>query len=180
MKRFLDLVAERQSDRDYDTRPVEQEKLERIYEAARLAPSACNAQPWKIIAVDKPEIRHAIADAASNKIVGINHFTKKAPVQFVIVEEKANLLSSFGSWSQHKHYPHLDLGILAAHIILAATDEGLGSCVIGWFNEQKIKDILHIPNSKRVLMVILLGYSTQSHRTKKRKSLSEILSFNTY
>lgn len=159
---------------------IEQEKLDRILESARLAPSACNAQPWKIIIVNDPEIRNAIADATSNRVVGINHFTKQAPIQLVIVEERANLLSSFGSWTQHKHYPHLDLGILAAHIILAATDEGLGSCVIGWFDEPKIQKTLHIPSSKRVLMVILLGYSAQPHRIKKRKPLSEILSYNGY
>ncbi len=180
MKRFYDLVAERQSDRAYIDQPVEKEKLERIFETARLSPSACNAQPWKIIVVNEPEVRNVIADATSNRVVGVNHFTKQAPIQLVIVEERANLLSSFGSWTQHKHYPHLDLGILAAHIILAATDEGLGSCVIGWFDEQKIQKVLHIPSSKRVLMIILLGYSAQPHRTKKRKPLSEILSYNAY
>jgi nitroreductase len=104
--------------------------------------------------------RTIIADATSNRIVGINHFTKQALIQLVIIEEKANLLSSFGSWTQHNHYSHLDLGMLAAHIILAATDEGLGSCVIGWFDEQKVQNVLHIPSSKRVLMIILLGYSS--------------------
>jgi nitroreductase len=180
MEHFLDLVTERQSDRAYTDQFVEQEKLDRILESARLAPSACNAQPWKIIIINDPEIRNTIADATSNRLVGINHFTKQAPIQLVIVEERANLFSSFGSWTQHKHYPHLDLGILAAHIILAAKDEGLGSCIIGWFDEQKIQKALHIPHSKRVLMIILLGYSAQPHRTKKRKPLSEILSYNEY
>ncbi|MGC9150493.1 MAG: nitroreductase family protein [Microbacter sp.] len=180
MKRFLDLVQQRQSVRSYTNEPIEQEKLDRIFEAARLAPSACNAQPWKIIAVDQPELRHQIADAASNHVVGVNHFTKQAPVQLIIIEERANLLSSFGSWSQHKHYPHLDLGILAAHIVLAAADEGVGSCIIGWFNEQQIKKILQIPADKKVVLMILLGYSAEKLRKKRRKSLSEILSFNSY
>lgn len=180
MKRFLDLVTERQSDRAYSDQLIELEKLNCILEAARLAPSACNAQPWKIIVVNDSEIRNAVADATSKHVVGINHFTKQAPIQLIIVEEKTNLLSSFGSWTQHKHYPHLDLGILAAHIILAATDEGLGSCVVGWFDEQKIQKILHIPSSKRVMMIILLGYSAQPHRIKKRKPLLEILSYNAY
>lgn len=180
MKRFIDLAEQRQSDRAYTSQPVEQEKLDRIFEAARLAPSACNAQPWKIIVVDQAEIRNQIADATSNRVIGVNHFTKQAPLQLIIVEEQANLLSSFGSWSQHKHYPHLDLGIFAAHIVLAATDEGLGSCIIGWFDEKKIKKILQVPSEKRILMIILLGYSAQPHRKKKRKSLSEILSFNSY
>ena len=180
MQHFLELAEKRQSDRSYDTRPVEKEKLERVLEAARLSPSACNGQPWKIIVVDEPELKSKVADATSSKILGFNHFTKQAPVHLVIVEENTNLSSKFGGLVKHKHFPHIDLGILASHITLAAADEGLGTCIIGWLDEKKIKRLLHIPSPKRVALLILLAYTTAIHREKIRKPLEEITSFNLY
>jgi nitroreductase len=180
MQTFYELAEKRQSDRAYDTLPVEKEKLERILEAARLSPSACNGQPWKIIVVDDPGLKNQIADATSTKAIGINHFTKQAPVYLVVVEEGSNLSSRIGSLIKQKYYPSIDLGILASHITLAAADEGLGSCVIGWFDEKKIKSLLQIPLSLRIPFLILLGYSTAPHRDKIRKPLSDIVSHNGY
>ncbi len=178
---FLELVSSRQSDRAFDSsRPVEKEKIDRILEAARLAPSACNSQPWKFIVIDNPDIKNSIADATSNRILSINHFTKQAPVHIIIVEEQANLSAGFGSWVKNKHFPHIDIGIVAAHICLAAHSEGLGSCILGWFNEKKIKDLLNIPSSKRPILDIVIGYSLQELRSKKRKKLEDIVTYNTY
>lgn len=180
MKTFLELVYSRQSDRAYSDKAVEKEKLERILEAARLAPSACNAQPWKIIVVSDAEKRMQIADATASKLLAMNHFTRQAPLQLVVLEENANFTSSVGGWATNKHYPHIDLGILAAHISLAAADEGLGSCIIGWCDEKKVQKALNIPKNKRVMLVILLGYSAQPLRTKKRKPKEEIVSYDQY
>lgn len=181
MRTFLELTQSRQSDRDFDTsKDIEQDKLERILEAGRLAPSACNAQPWKFIVVKDSVKRMKIADACSSKALGMNHFSKKAPIQLVLVEEAANFTSKFGGFVKQIHYPHLDLGIVASHICLAAEDEGIGSCMLGWLNEKKIREILEIPSGKKVLLVILLGYSTQPKRIKKRKSWNEIVSFERY
>ena len=180
MNTFLELVQNRQSDRAYLDKPVEKEKLERILEAARLAPSACNSQPWKFIVVTDPEKRMQVAEATASKMLSMNHFTKQAPVQLVLVEENANFTSTVGGWATNKHYPHIDLGIVAAHISLAAADEGLGSCIIGWCDEKKVKKALEIPKSKRVMLVILLGYSNQPLREKKRKTKDEIVSYDKY
>ncbi len=180
MKTFLELVHSRQSDRAYSDQAVEKEKLERILEAARLAPSACNAQPWKIIVVSDAEKRMKVADATASKLLAMNHFTKQAPLQLVILEENANFTSSVGGWATNKHYPHIDLGILAAHISLAAADEGLGSCIIGWCDEKKVQKVLDIPKNKRVMLVILLGYSAQPLRAKKRKQKEDIISYDQY
>ena len=180
MNTFLELVQNRQSDRAYLDKPVEKEKLERILEAARLAPSACNSQPWKFIVVTDPEKRMQVADATASKLLSMNHFTKQAPVQLVLVEENANFTSTVGGWATNKHYPHIDLGIVAAHISLAAADEGLGSCIIGWCDEKKVKKALEIPKGKRVMLVILLGYSNQPLREKKRKTKEEIISYDKY
>lgn len=178
---FLEFVSSRQSDRAFDpSRPVEKEKLDRILECARLAPSACNSQPWKFIVVNDPDIKNNIADATANRILSINHFTKQAPVHIIIVEEQANISAGFGSWVKNKHFPHIDIGIAAAHICLAAHSEGLGSCILGWFNEKKIKDLLNIPSSKRPILDIVIGYSVQELRDKKRKKHEDVVTYNTY
>ncbi|NDP20358.1 MAG: nitroreductase [Paludibacter sp.] len=180
MKTFLELAQIRQSDRAYEDKPIEKEKIDRILEAARLAPSACNGQPWKFIVVTDPEKRHLVADASTSKILSMNHFSKQAPVQLVLIEESSNFTSTVGGWATNKHYPHIDLGIVASYICLAATDEGLGSCMLGWCDEKKVRKALEIPKNRRVMLVILLGYSTQSLREKKRKTKEEIISFDKY
>lgn len=178
---FLEIVSSRQSDRAFDPdRPIEKEKMERILEIARLAPSACNAQPWHMIVVDDPELKNRVADATSERILGMNHFTKQAPVHIVLVEEKVNLTSGIGGWVKQKDYAQMDLGVVAAHIVLAARAEGLGSCIVGWFNEPKMRELLSIPDSKRVWLDIVIGYSTQPVRPKKRKANNEVFSYNKY
>ena len=181
MSNFLQLVQNRQSDRAFDsTRSVEKEKIDKILEAAYLSPSACNAQPWHFIVVDDPELKNQVADATSEKLLGMNHFTKQAPVHIVIVEENVNLTSGIGSLLKNKHFAFVDIGIAAAHISLAAEDLGLGSCILGWFDEKKMRKLLNIPSSKRVLLDIVIGYSTQEKRTKKRKPFNDVVSFNKY
>lgn len=177
---FKSLVISRQSDRSYLDRPVEKDKLDGILECARLSPSACNAQPWHIIVVDNPDIKNKIADATSEKILGMNHFTKQAPIHLVIVEEPANLTSNFGSWVKRKQFPLIDIGIIAGHICLAAASEGLGSCMVGWFDEGKVKKLLGVPSSKRVQLIITLGYPALKTRPKIRKSIDKIISYNEY
>ena len=164
---FLDFVSTRQSVRAFDAgRPVEKEKIERIISSARLSPSACNAQPWHIIVVDDPELKNKVADATSARALGMNHFTKQAPVHIVLVEEKVNLTSGLGGWVKQKDYAQMDMGVLAAHIVLAAHAEGLGSCILGWFNEPKMRELLMIPDSKRIWLDIAIGYSAQPLRPK--------------
>jgi len=178
---LLELIRSRQSDRAFDvSRPIELEKLERILEAGRLAPSACNAQPWKFIVVNDPELKDKVADCTSNRVLGMNHFTKQAPVHILVVEERANFTSTIGSLVKKKEFPQIDVGIAAAHICLAAKAEGIGSCIIGWFDEKKLRPLLGIPSSKRILLDILIGYSTQPLRDKQRKSAEEVISYNKY
>lgn len=178
---FYKIVSKRQSTRAYDiSRTVDREIINRILEAARLAPSACNAQPWHFVVVDEPELKNKVADAASARLLGMNHFTKQAPVHIIVVEEKVNLSSGIGGVIKDKHFAFLDIGIAAAHICLAAESEGLGSCILGWFAESKIKKLLNIPENKRVVLDIVIGYPAQELRTKKRKTTEEIISYNEY
>ena len=177
---LIELIKYRQSDRAYLPNPIEKEKLERILEAGRLAPSACNAQPWKFIIVDNQELKNKIADCTSSKVLGINHFTKQAPIHLVIVEEKANFTSNAGSFIKNKQFPLIDIGITAEHICLQATAEGLGTCMLGWFDEIKVKKLLNIPKSKRVPLIITIGYPASETREKRRKDLDIIASYNSY
>lgn len=178
---FYEIAKKRQSTRAYDTsRTVDREIINRILEAARLAPSACNAQPWHFVVVDEPELKNKVADAASARLLGMNHFTKQAPVHIIVVEEKVNISSGIGGVIKDKHFAFLDIGIATAHICLAAQSEGLGSCILGWFAESKIKKLLNIPENKRVVLDIILGYPAQELRPKKRKAAEEIISYNEY
>ena len=177
---FLQLAQKRQSDRAYSDKPVEKEKIMRCLEAARLAPSACNSQPWTFIVVDAPEIKNLVAEATSNRLLPLNHFTKQAPIHVVIVQERPKLISTIGGAIKDKEYPLMDVGIAAAHFCLQAANEGLGTCLLGWFDEKKVNSILDIPGNKRPLLIITVGYSTQPNRSKKRKPLSKIIRFNNY
>ena len=176
---FLQLVASRQSDRAYDmTRPVEPEKLERILEAARLAPSAFNAQPWKFVVINDPGLSVKVGKATAG--LGMNKFAKDAPVHILIVEESANITSLLGGKVKDKHFPLIDIGIAAAHITLAAENEGLGSCILGWFDEKEIKQLTGIPASKRLLLDIVIGYPAKEKRKKMRKPKEKVISYNRY
>lgn len=179
-KEMLELILRRQSDRKYSDRPVEEEKLERIIEAARMAPSACNAQPWKFVVVNDPEKLGRVAKAASAKVLGMNMFVEQAPVLIVIVRESPNFSSKAGGLIKSKDYSHIDIGIAAENICLQAAAEGLGSCILGWFDEKEVRSILGIPGSKRVELIISIGYSLSEYRQKRRKPKEITVSFNKY
>ncbi len=178
---LLRLFETRQSVRAYSDRPVEKEKLMRCIEAARLAPSASNAQPWKYIIIDDPELKNLVADDISGGVVPINHFARQAPVVIAVVQETANLSSSTGQFLKRIDYPLIDIGISSIQFCLQATAEGLGTCLLGWFNQKKIKRLLKIPRDKRLELMITVGYPASGEiRTKRRKETGEILSYNSY
>ena len=178
---FLDLVSLRQSDRGYLDKPVDNEAIKRCIEAARLAPSACNSQPWKFIVIDEPELKNEVAKATSDKILPLNHFTIQAPILVVVVREGANLSSKFGTIVKKKPYTLIDIGIATEHFCLQAASEGIGTCIIGWFNEKKVKKLLNIPERKRAELIITLGYRSKEELRKKiRKDFTDIVSYNKY
>ena len=177
---MLALMNRRQSDRTYLDKAVEKEKLERILEAGRLAPSACNGQPWKFIVVDDPVLRDGVAMAASARVLKMNTFVDQAPVIIVIIREKSNLSSRVGDVVKSKDYSRIDIGIAAATMCYQASAEGLGTCIIGWLDEKKIKTLLHIPSSKNVELILALGYTENKVRSKIRKPPGEVISYNKY
>ena len=178
--KMLELITSRQSDRKYINKPVEKEKLERIAEAGRMAPSANNSQPWKFIVVTDPDLLNKLAEAATSKILGLNTFANQAPVMIVVVREKTDFPSKIGATVKKRDYSLIDIGIASENICLQARAEGIGSCMMGWFNENLVKKILGVPKSKRVELIIALGYSLSEQRTKRRKSSDEVISYNKY
>ena len=177
---FLRLAELRQSDRKYHNKPVEEEKLMRCLEAARLAPSACNSQPWTFIVVNDKELKNAIARETSGGVLPLNHFTSQAPILVVLILERPNIKSRFGEIIKDKKFTIMDLGISASHFCLQAASDGLGSCMIGWFNESRVKELLNIPKNKRPMLIITLGYPAGKKRKKIRKNPNDVIRYNSY
>ncbi len=180
--KFQELINQRQSVRKYMDKTVEKEKIEKLIEAVHIAPSACNSQPWKLIIVDEPELKNKVALATFSKTVSFNRFAEEAPVIAVLVIEKAKIIARIGGSIKNQEYPMYDIGIAAAHFCLQATELGLGTCMIGWFDEKKIKELLKIPAKRKVGLVLTLGYQPEDYKLRKkiRKPINEICSFNRY
>jgi nitroreductase len=172
---FMNLAETRQSCRNYDpSREVEADKLERILETARLSPSACNGQPYHIT-VCRGEAAKMAAKAVQG--MGMNKFADNAPVMLVISDEPYVKTAAFGSKLKGIDYRSIDMGILAAYITAAATEEGLGSCILGWLNDADLRKLCDL--NQPVRLVIALGYAAEGDklREKKRKSRDELVSF---
>lgn len=182
MKTFLELVQQRQSDRKYTGKPVEPQKLQRCLEAARLAPSASNSQPWTFVVVNDPALVKKVGKAAMGPLMSFNLFAAKAPVIVAIVMEKPKMITELGGRIKEKEYPLMDVGIAAEHFCLQAADEGLGSCMLGWFDERKVKTLLHVPEERNIPLLITLGYTPENykHRKKIRKKYEQVVKFNQY
>jgi len=179
---FAELIKQRQSVRKYSDKSVEREKLELLIEAVRLAPSACNSQPWKLIIVDEPVLRGSIAQATISTAIPMNKWAPEAPVIAVFTVGKPKTVAQIGGWMKEREYPLYDIGIAAEHLCLQATDLGLGTCMIGWFNERKIKTLLGIPRGIRVGLLVTVGYAAEGYalRPKARKEVGEMSARNTY
>ncbi len=181
MSYFSELINKRESTREYQNTPVEDIKLERCLEAARLAPSASNSQPWTFIVVNEPQLKDQVAKATFSKAVSFNKFTLEAPIMIAIVTEKSKITAQMGNFLKNQQYNLIDIGIATEHFCLQATEEGLGTCILGWFDEKKIKSLLSVPNNKRINIVISLGYPVDTPvREKIRKPMNQILRYNSY
>jgi nitroreductase len=180
---FQELIRRRQSVRKYKSeQPIEEEKLMRILEAGRLAPSASNSQPWTFIVVDEPELRYQVAKATHGKLIGINKFVVEAPLLIVMVIEKPKITTQIGGAIKNKEYPLIDIGIAAEHMCLQAEEDGIGSCMLGWFDEKRIKKLLQIPRKKTVGLVISFGYAPEGYRLREkiRKPFDTVVKRNKY
>ena len=175
---FSELVQKRQSDRKYAPKPVAREHILKCLEAARMAPSACNSQPWKFVVVDDRVKLIQISDAAIG--LGMNKFTVQVPVLVAVVQENMNLEAKAGAVVKNKDYSMMDLGMAVENFCLQAAELGLGTCIMGWFDEKKVKKILGVPRGRRVQLLIALGHPDAPTRSKVRKPLEEMSSWNEY
>lgn len=184
---FIDLVRKRRSLRRYDSRPVERSILNRCIEAARLAPSAVNSQPWHFVIADEGDTVQALAKAASPNGT-INRFAQQAPVIAAVIAEKPKLIAHLGGLAKGKPFFLFDIGIAAEHFCLQAAEEGIGTCMIGWFNESAARKALGVPAGKKIALLITAGYpgegmgaeSVDSALQKKRKKTEDMSSYNRY
>ena len=170
---FTEIAENRQSCRRYDSgRMVEKEKLDRILEAARLSPSACNGQPYQIT-VCKGETAKKVAKATQG--MGMNKFATDAPVLIVLSEMPYVASAALGAKVKKNDYRSIDIGIVAAYLTAEATAQGLGTCILGWLEDGKIREICGLDGAVR--LVITLGYASEEDklRGKKRKDISELV-----
>lgn len=170
---FTEIAEVRQSCRNYNpNREVEQEKLNKILQTARLSPSACNGQPYQIT-VCKGEAAKRVAKATQG--VGLNRFSLDAPILLVISEKPYVASAALGAKIKKNDYRSIDIGILAAYITAEATAQGLGSCILGWLDDGEIRKICGLDEAVR--LVITLGYAKDEDklRTKKRKSIDDLV-----
>ena len=171
---FLEIAQARQSCRSYDeTRPVEQEKLDAVLEAVRLAPSACNAQPYHFT-VCRGEAAKSAAKACQS--LGMNKFTTQAPVLIVISEQPYSKSAAMGAKVKNNDYRSIDIGITTAYLTAEATAQGLSTCILGWIDDKKLREITGIDAPAR--LVITLGYAAEGDklRSKQRKDLDTLVS----
>jgi nitroreductase len=178
---FLELAEHRQSVRKYLPDPVCRETIEHCISAARLAPSACNSQPWHFVIIDDPELKNAVAANTHGKVVNINHFTNQAPVIVAIISERQLFTAKIGNFVMKKRFTFFDIGIAAEHFCLAAAEKGLGTCMLGWFKEKPIAKLLKVPANRKVELLITVGKAaTDKIRQKNRKTTDEIRTYNSY
>lgn len=177
---FFELAKLRRSVRRFRPDPVPLALIEKIVRAAAEAPSACNSQPWQFIALTDDTLRSQVALACTSKLLPINRFVKTAPMLVVQVGLVPNAASMLGGIIKNKKYVTCDNGIAAAHFCLAAVELGLGTCILGWFDESKIKKLLNIPMDCRVELVHCVGFPADEPRKAPRKSFSEVFAINQF
>lgn len=176
MSDFMDLCLRRQSCRDFADRPVEHEKLVRCVEAARLTPSGCNSQPWSFIVVENPELVNAVAKCSQQ--LGLNTYISGAHAFFVVLEEHARLMPQLKCIIDSQYFAAGDIGACTAYLCLEAESQGIGTCVLGIFDREKLRTLLNIPQEKQIRSLVAVGYPADGAvRPKARKPLEEIVSF---
>ena len=170
---FSEIANTRQSCRSYNpNRAVEQEKIERVLQSARLAPSACNGQPY-LLTVCTGETAKAVSKATQG--MGMNKFTADAPVMIVISEKPYNTTAAAGAKIKHNDYRSIDIGIVTAYITAEAPAQGLSTCILGWLDDKEIRKICSL--NETVRLVVALGYASENDRLreKKRKDIETLV-----
>ena len=176
---FDEIIETRRSVREFNDRPVAHEHIVAMCEAARLAPSACNSQTWRFVAVTDRELLDRICEDAMRPVIR-NRWLKQAPLIIAGCSKLDIVANRLGSGITGIEYYRIDLGIAIEHIVLKATELGLGTCWIGWFKEDKIRELLDVPGNVRVSALLAVGYPRDDMKTKERSrnAIEKILFFD--
>jgi len=173
------LIRARRSIRRFKPDPVEKEKLLSCLEAARLAPSAGNAQPTRFLVVDDPELKDELAREAFSGIYSMTKFAAQAPVLVVVLARLDVLVHKVGRRLQGTQFFLIDIGIAGEHFVLRAEEMGLSTCWIGWFNVRRTRKLLRIPRKYKIVCLFAIGHAASRPPSEtKRKPLEEIAWFN--
>jgi len=164
---LLDLMRTRKSVRKYRNEQVSREIIECCLEAARLAPSACNSQPWSFIVADTEPVRAKLAQAAFSGMYAMNNFAAQAPVLIAVLTERSKFAAVLAGKFRGVQYSLMDIGIACAFLSLAAEEQGVGACLLGWFDEKAVKNVLGLPGNVRIDIMISMGYSAEDKATAK-------------
>lgn len=177
---FINLCLLRRSVRRFSEKPVEKEKIVRCLEAARLAPSADNGQPWRFVVFDDPEKKQALANAVFKGVFAASSHFARAPVLVALLLKESLIINRLGGGTAGVPFQFIDIGIAGEHFVLAATEQGLGTCWVGWFNSRALLRHLGLGRGYRAVALIAVGYPKDDlkPRTPKRKPLEEIAFWN--
>lgn len=177
---LMQAILTRRSVRKYQDKPVEREKINACLEAARLAPSACNSQPWHFIVLDDPEIKNAFCKKVFSGVYALSQWAAGAPVLIAAVSDKGNFISRVGNFFRRTEFYLVDHGIACEHLVLRAWDQGLGTCWIGWLDSAKAEKFFNLPKGKKIEHLIALGYPDEAPEPRPRKKPEEMISYNEY
>lgn len=176
---FSRLVKSRRSIRKFQDRSVERDKIRTCVEAARIAPSAENVEPWRFLIIDDPEVKDQLCQRAFSGVYAATRWAAKAPVIVVILAKLDILANRIGKQIQGTNYYLIDIGIAGEHFVLQAQELGLATCWIGWFSERGVRKALSIPKNYKVVSLLALGYpNIDAIKPKKRLTLEKIIWFN--
>lgn len=176
--RFLELAAARRSIRKYKDAPVEREKLDLCLEAARLAPSACNAQPYKFVVIDEPALKEKFCAAAFSGVYSACKFAAAAPAIVAVISDTGKVSAWLGNQVQDTNFRLVDIGIAAEHFVLAAAEQGLGTCWLGWFSAGAGAKVLGLGSGKKIEVLLSVGYPAENPAPRPRKEKVEFSSYN--
>jgi len=179
MTPFQKLVSQRKSIRRFNEKQLERKDVSTCLEAARLAPSAQNAQPWRYLVIDDPEVKNKFADKAFSGIYSVSKFARKAPVLVLVMAELNVITHRIGKQIQNIQFHLIDIGISGEHLVLQAEELGIGTCWMGWFSIRKTRKFFNIPKKYKIVALIAMGYyDKKPSRERKRKKIEQIVWFN--
>ncbi len=176
--RFLQLAASRRSIRKYKDTPVERAKLDLCLEAARMAPSACNAQPCRFLVIDEPALKKKFCAAVFGGVYAACKFAAAAPAMVAVLSDTGKVSAWLGNQMQDTNFRLVDIGIAAEHFVLEAAEQGLGTCWLGWFNAKAGAKALGLKPGGRIEVLLSVGYPDESPAPRRRKKTEDFSSYN--